>query len=219
MCEQQPLAFSCGADWQQRFLAGVRAVHAAMGVPGEPRPLAALDAGFVQRVLQSLASGGYSPHSQFSSGTDQIHALAAKMPELRRDSIYTCIVLNARSARSDLISVENGGVLFEDPFWAVVAAYAVSGKPPLAIPRAKSAEEMWAGAGALYAGLLKRRDAEIPLARAVGFIGAPETAAFRLAGVRGEKLEALRNRGMQSFEIDGAVRFYDFFLPPAAPRK
>ena len=144
--------------------------------------------------------------------------LACVPPPLLPEADYLLIGLNAETARSRFASSTTGGVVFEDPLWALLAAHAVSLKiqPQGAVPRARDANDLWKRvlqvAAAIEQGRYKPEDFFAPIE---GWISPSQTPKFELLTVSTEQITALRARGVQSLKISRPPKFFELYQPLA----
>jgi hypothetical protein len=67
------------------------------------------------------------------------------LPQLQSKETYTVISLDAADPLSQHYSMRSGGILFEDPFYAVLACYNVGyRRRPLILPQVADWQEAWA---------------------------------------------------------------------------
>jgi hypothetical protein len=202
--------FSTDSGWVSRWQAGTLLVHrikgenASIGVPLESSPTT-----FV-RFLNDLAAGQYSSSSYFRQGAPDA-VFVEEPPALDPNRRYRLVILNAVTPRSEFVSVTSGGIAFEDPFWAVLAAYAVSQSRDAALPVADNNSELWKRAADLNRNPSIRLAVGEFLGPITGFLSPNNSPNFVSIEVDGKSLADLRERGMQSIKGD-VLKFYELFL-------
>jgi len=168
-------------------------------------------------ILQAIVTGKYDSAAYFVAG--QMPPLPTlQSPALPpTDDDYTLISLNAATDWSEFVSVETGGLVFEDPFWAVFAAHALSLKESVALPLANNNDELWKKienvTEAVKQGTYQPSQF---LGKTTDFVPPNSAPAFELITINSTKLSALRERGMQSFIAKTNLKFYELFQKPQA---
>jgi hypothetical protein len=146
--------------------------------------------------------------------------LVSVPPPLSPETDYLLIGLNAETARNRFASLTTGGVVFEDPIWALLAAHAISlslkDQPRVAVPRARDEKDLWKRvlvvAGAIEQGRYQAEDFFGPIA---GWVPPSETPKFELLAVSAEQITALRARGLQALKISRPPKFFELYQPSA----
>jgi hypothetical protein len=206
-----------GEHWVDHYLAGVVLLHILLGQdpPGAPKspPTPAV----LVQLLQDVTSGKYDPAKYFGKGPLPPLAVAQEPPVVDAQGTYEVVTLNAVTARNTKVSVTSGGVLFEEPVWAILAAYAVSPYHHglrVALPMAPNTAALWVNiekiSGAIRTGEYKPEHFFGPID---GFIPPAGQPSFELASVPGAKLLELRARGFQTMPIAGRPKYFELFLP------
>ncbi len=209
-------SFTLGPAWVEQYLSSLLLLNTLLGhpatTPGSPQvtPESIIDR------LNEIARGKYKP-GQASQSVPGARELILQPPPLLPDQMYFLIVLNASTETSDFASVDSGGIVFEDPAWAVLAAHAIAQSPPLAVPIASDDAGLWHRLGsvqrAIRSGAYSPRDF---LGAISGFVAPSSQPEFRLLQVTSQQLTALRARGLQSF--GSPLRLYELFHRPPAVR-
>ena len=210
-----------GDRWQGSFLAGMMAIHkvlrhSGLGIP--KKPLVFKD---MLAILQELATRSYDPAKYFVGGAAVVQALARSAPSVDEAKNYQLISLNALTIAGSRVSLTTGGLVFEDPFWAITAAYGASlaEGDKRCLPKAKDNKDLWLRSADFCEAIVKAGfHAEEYLERIEGFISRSKEPEFELVLVSGPKLNALRGRGSQALECGGKLRFYQLFEAPPAKR-
>ena len=168
------------------------------------------------RNLQAIASGCFRISDDFHVGQPPKRVLVSKPPPLLPETSYLMIGLNAETQRSRFTSSPIGGVVFEDPIWALLAAHAVSRKdqPCVAIPTARDATDLWnrvlAVADAFEERCYQPEDFFGPIE---GWIPPSTTPRFELLTVHSEQIVALRTRGIQALTISRPPKVFELYQP------
>jgi hypothetical protein len=214
-----------GERWLDHYLAGITWIRCLTD-----RPNARADSGSdsdstpetLIRVLQGVAIGRLDGAEYFRTGNLGKPALVSVPPPLSPETDYLLIGLNAETARSRFANLTTGGVVFEDPIWAFLAAHAVSlglkDQRWLAVPRARDEEDLWKRvlliASAIEESHYQPEDFFGPIE---GWIPPSETPKFELLTVSTEQLTALRARGVQALKTSRPPKFFELYQAPATP--
>jgi hypothetical protein len=202
--------FSCGEAWKARTAAALRLV-AATGRPAVAQPLPS-DPQSLRTLLDSLIADKPVP----AVNPDDF-PLQADPPPLNESEACLCVLIPVRTKRSDTISVEVGGILYEDPFWAILAAAGLSMKPSLALPSASNNEGLWAMAATAAQASRPQVALAALLLPSTGTLPRNGRPTVRLVEFTGQALTALRSRGMQSLPFDEGFYSFDLFAPRPKP--
>jgi hypothetical protein len=204
--------FTVGEHWRERFSSGmafVRAIsHCEIPVVRE----STLNLEFAVASLNNLALGGYQ--QPVPSGKDGMshRLLLDRPPRIEHSTKYLLLTLNALTPRGEFVSVPTGGISFEDPFWAVLSAMALSQKKLTVLPKAASNEELWSNVSAVDKAAREGSYKESNFFEdAKGFVPPAEFPKFETITVLGEQLAALRDRGVQTLKGTAPPRFYELF--------
>jgi hypothetical protein len=207
-----------GERWRDHYVTGITWIQSLLGCAdvwvapkSEPTPETLI------RVLQALASGCFRISDDFQVGQPPKPVLVSVPPLLLPGTDYLLIGLNAETPRSRFTSSPIGGVVFEDPIWALLAAYAVSRKdqPRVAIPRARDATDLWNRVLAVADAIEKRRyQPEDFFGPIEGWIPPSKMPKFELLSVRSEQIAALRTRGIQALWISRPPKVFELYQPP-----
>ena len=199
--------------WLEQYLSALVLLNLMLGQPAATTPLRKPVQESIARTLNEIARGLYRPDRHFAQGRAR-PPLAQERRELVAAENYTVILLNASTAESDFASVQTGGVLFEDPAWAVFAAEGSAQGRMLGVPLAADDAELSARLPHLETAIREKKYApEKFFAPVTGFVN-PPVASFSLVQVTGSQLTALRKQGIQSFGKP-SPKFYVLFAPAA----
>lgn len=202
-----------GERWQDHYLIAITMVHLLRHhdvavVPKEQPTLEQLTT-----ILRDIATNRYQPSVYFKPGPKPQLSLISKAPELSSGKNYTLIGLNALTARGEFVSVANGGVVFEDPFWAILGAHAVgsSTSPTVGIPRAKDNNDLWRRTLVVKEVQPSSYQPQSFFGPIKGLIPPATSPNFELLSVDYDQIAALRSRGMQSLRVSDSLRFFELF--------
>jgi hypothetical protein len=229
-------SFTLGPAWVDQYVSSLVLLHALLGQPGTAPSSRPASPESIIKTLQEIALDRYKPGDQSLQPGGQRAALIVEPPPLAPSETYLVIVLNASTDIGDFASVENGGIVFEDPAWAVLAAHSIAQVPRkdapfafdlpypwrrLGVPLATDNADLWHRLGgirqAVDDGKFSMRDF---FGAVTGFLPPPprpelkltQQPEFRLMEVSSELLAALRAQGVQSF--GRPIRFYELFQHP-----
>ena len=201
--------------WMDHYLTGVVLLHTLLGYdvavkfksPPAPETLI--------QLLQDVAGGRYEPAKYFEPGPKPGLTLTTGLPAVAIDKTYLLIGLNVATPRSQLVSIDAGGVVFEEPVWAILAAHALSGKGPeekVAIPKAASPLDLWknirVAAEAIQAGTYKPSQFFAPVE---GFIAPAAGPKFELYAVEAAKVELLRWKSAQALRVSVPPKYFEMY--------
>ncbi|MCU1234749.1 MAG: hypothetical protein JWP63_2716 [Candidatus Solibacter sp.] len=203
--------FTLGSGWVEQYLSSMVLLNFLLGHPTAGTALRAPDIESLPHILNEIAQGKYEPGRYFQSGGPARRSFVVRPPDLLPGEMYTVLVLNGSTPTSDFVSVETGGIIFEDPAWAVFAAHALTQQPKRGVPLALDTPDLWKRIAVLSTAIHDGKYSPSAFFGPVtGFIGASSAPAFQLMEITGEKLAALRSRGMQSFGSP-TPKFYMMF--------
>jgi hypothetical protein len=208
--------FEITSTWMDQYVSALILLNILIGHATATAPIEKPAPESLALTLNEIAHNSYRPDQHFSVGGPRV-PFRLKRKELVATDNYTVVVLNARTAEIDFVSVDSGGVIFEDPAWAVFAAECLAQKQMLGVPLARTETELWEQLPRLENSVM--RSTYIPshfFSPITGFID-PSGPSFSLLEVTGAQLTALRARGVQSFGKP-KPKFYILFKPPVAPR-
>jgi hypothetical protein len=207
-----PPTFSSGADWRDRVHLGMRCAGllAQHSVKSEVPTFSETD--FVDFLTSLVAEG----KSQSLPVHDAPKTSSEVSPRLNKELIYLIITLNAVSRGGLTMSMPFGGIAFEDPFWATLAARNIASGHPLAVlPVASSSEELWSRS-TLHGKALGQieSDGHASFENAVRFIPPDSKPIFILRQIEGSRLELLRQKGRCILPQASAGAVFQLYTPP-----
>jgi hypothetical protein len=148
-------------------------------------------------IGESLANGTYNPTVWFERGEAKQNAISGGEPALDPTFEYRLLALNALKEATSRVSTRFGGILFEDPFYALLACFnAGTYHRLLLLPRVNTGDQAWRQRDAIVSSLTNgtydpgRLFFEC-LTRGENRTGLP----MRLLDVRGDLLANLRQTG------------------------
>lgn len=205
--------FSSGAGWRDRvhlglWCAGILGQHS---VGCEASPFSEID------FLNFLNNLVVERESRSPSVRDSLATFSGSVPDISKQAEYCVVTLNAMSEGGTAISMPFGGIAFEDPFWAVLAARNIACGHSLAVlPVASGSEELWSRS-VLRCNTLEKIECDDPtfFAEAVRFIPPESKPIFALRRVEGSRLELLRQKGRCVLPQASAGAVFQLYAPPA----
>ncbi len=210
--------FTLGDRWLDHLTAGLDGV---LSLNGRPGARAGLPAGSTPEtlvsLLQDVVAGRWQGFEATQSAAHRESTIVSSPPQLSSRAGYLLIGWNAETARSRLVSTTTGGVIFEDPFWALLAAHAASRKMrvPVGVPWADGPEDLWkrapVAARAITVGQYQPEDFFGPI---LGWVPPAERPKFELLTVGAEQVSALRARGVQALKVSRPPKFFELYHPP-----
>jgi hypothetical protein len=212
-----PPVMTLGERWPDHFLAGINWIH-RLGSPANARIVPKSDPTpeILVRALQAIANGRFETSDDLLIGNPPKPALVSVPPPLSPETDYLLIGLNAESARGRFASLPSGGVVFEDPIWALLAAHAVSRKDraPVAVPCARDDQDLWEHVLVLAGAIEERRYRPEDFFEPIeDWIPPSRAPRFELLTVSSEQLAALRLRGIQALKVSRPPKFFELYQP------
>jgi hypothetical protein len=216
-----PPVMTLGERWLDHFLAGIAWVHGLESLSnGGIVPKSDPTPEMLVHTLQAIASGCFKTSDDFQSGNTPKSALVSAPPSLAPETDYLLIGLNAETARGRFASLPSGGVVFEDPIWALLAAHAVSRKDrvPVAVPWARDDQDLWERIVLVASAIEERRyQPEDFFGPIEDWVPPSRAPRFEWLTVRSEQLAALRRRGIQALKVATPPKFFELYQPPIRP--
>ena len=132
-------------EWHPAVVRLLAAINATFARPDYVRPKATLREDDLADIGAALATRSYRPDRWFQSGTAiGMPALRSDSPPIEPKSEYRLLALSALQESVSRISVRFGGIVFEDPFYALLACFNVGAFSKLLIlPRVISVDQAW----------------------------------------------------------------------------
>lgn len=197
--------------WANHYMAGMLLLHTLLGGETAVVPNSTPSPDGLVLLLNEVARGEYHPEKYFTAGTGRGGSVLPGPPSLREDQVYKVIRLNAETRRNRMVSVEAGGLIFEEPVWAILAAESLSPRhsaAKFALPRASDVTTLWKKipeiAAAVRSGAYLPQDFFAPVE---GYLG--PKVEFEVLEISGKDLAALRLKGVRSFGIP--PRYFELF--------
>ena len=203
--------------WIEQYFSALVLLNVLLGQPAATTPLEKHPApDSMVRTLNEIARGLYRPARYFSPGEAR-HHFAHEQRELVPTEQYTVVLLNASTSVTDFASVDTGGILFEDPAWAIFAAEGLSHQPGLAIPLATNHAELAKRLALLESAVKSKHYKAHDFFGPVTRFQNPPVASFSFLQITGAQLDALRKEGIATFGRP-TPKMYVLFDPPPPPR-
>jgi hypothetical protein len=163
----------------------------------------------IVEIIQEVAHGTYVPEKYFRIGPAPQPILLHHPPPLHDGVEYTLLTLNAVTPVHKFVSVQAGGVAYEDPFWAILAAHAIAQHTRVALPLAEDNDELWKNVEITGSAILHGNYDPYRFFGAIeDFSSEPQ---FGLISVSTQLLRALRKSGMQALPIASLPLFFQLF--------
>ena len=214
-----PPTMTLGQRWRDHFLAGITGIH-GLESPANAGivPRSAATPEMLVHTLQAIADGRFETIDDFQIGNPPVPALVSVPPPLSPEADYLLIGLNAETARGRFASVPSGGVVFEDPIWALLAAHAVSRKDrtPVAVPCARDNQDLWERVLLVASAIEERRYQPEDFFETIeDWIPPSRVPRFELLTVCSEQVAELRRRGVQALKVSRPPKFFELYQPPS----
>src|SRR3954451_22716326 len=111
-------SFTLGPSWVDQYVSGIILLNTLLG-HSATTPARPVTPEVMMQTLQGIVHGRYKPEPGSSQkGSPGGRELTLQPPNLVPSQAYLLLVLNASTPTSDFVSVETGGLAFEDPAWA-----------------------------------------------------------------------------------------------------
>lgn len=202
-----------GQQWISQYLFGMAALHKLLRVERFNTPRTAPTPNGFTQILREIAKGTYKAAQYFDAGAGSTPAPTSRPPQLTPGNRYVLFTLNALTDTGSFVSVDAGGLIYEDPFWAILAAHGISSQPRLALPRAADNDELWrnvpAAAEAVSRGDYKPKMFLEPIK---GFIPNNARPEFGLITLEAGQLDALRGEGLQTLAVTAPPKLYELYI-------
>jgi hypothetical protein len=137
--------------WQESLISLLVAINGLAGAPERTAAIRPLTSSDVVAIAQSLEQRAYRPEQWFSAGgTAALPAVRTQAPPVSTAARYEVIWLAAEPGGLTQMSSRAGGLLYEDPFYAVLASYNIGLRPArpqegrLVEVKVSSRERAWA---------------------------------------------------------------------------
>lgn len=210
-------------SWQSSVIALLTVINATVGAPDSTTPLRPLDTGAIVAIGEALRNGTYQPADWFGvqSAGPLAPAIATLAPPIGPAEKYAVIVAASSLSGMEMISRRSGGILYEDPFYALLASFNFGRfGMPWAEPLVLNRDIAWQRRPQILAELARgdyRPEHYFHLAgRLMEEPGAPYLSAHSTTG--GELLH-LQHNGRADARLDGApgqlYLLYKYQLLPA----
>jgi hypothetical protein len=110
--------------WQNSVIALLAAINTLAGAPGQSEPIAPLSAADIVKISAALQDGSYRPAHWFDGrgNSSPILRIPAAAPAVDGSAGYQVLVMPIAPSMAERLS-KRSGIVFEDPFYAVLASY------------------------------------------------------------------------------------------------
>lgn len=217
-------SFTLGSRWLNHYFAGAALLHRLLGHPAPAAPVSSPEPETLKNLLQDVAGDNYVPGKYFGGGGGQAQnsQLATEAPPADLNETYLMITVNVHSSFSkNLSGVYSGGVIYEEPVWAMLAALSIARaaaadtleEAPLVIPRAADNAVLWQNLSKVSTAINSGQyDAEKFFSPAEAVQpGGGKQPAFKLVSVRGNYVQLLRENGRRTIPAFNSPRFFEFY--------
>lgn len=202
------------SQWMDHYLMAASVINRWMHMGDFVIPIERPTPTTLLEVLQNITDRVYDPSKHFRRGSYPEIQPHTEPPAITKDINYPVIGLNAVTMRSRRVSVSTGGILFEDPYWAFLAAWASGGRhdQQFCLPRAKSVDDLWKNVRVAQTAINHSVYQPSNFFEAIDKF-ASATPRFELLTISPEQLVAIRQRGMQALNVSVPPKFYEMFTP------
>ena len=206
-------------SWQDSLVSLLVAINAVAGAPERNAVVRPLTPNDVVAIAQSLESRTYRPDQWFAVGANAPQTVRTAAPTMNPSARYELTWFGAEPSGMTQISSRAGGLLFEDPFYAVLAGYniglqatpAPAGQPVEV--KVSSRDQAWAQRQQIVDELRKgsyRADRWFAVSGPVPV--AKEGASWRSGGVSAADLDKLVVNGRTAVTFgEGAPALYGLY--------
>ena len=195
--------------WQDSVVALLLAINGLCGAPERTLLLRPLTPADVVSIASALEQRSYRPEQWFGPGAlGGALPLATAAPPILPGTAYGVVWLGVEPSGLEHISKSSGGLLYEDPFYALLAAYNLGEQTAAPVElRVSSRDQAWSQRQRIVEALRERRY------RSESFFDLsgprlPEAipAPWRAGSVSGDDLLRMAQSGMTEVTVTGAPR-------------
>lgn len=113
------------SGWQDNSIILLMAINAALGAPDYTVPRAVLTVSDIVKIGVCLQDNTYQPAQWFDkkAAGPVVRGIPTVTPRIDPDANYMAIRLAIEPARPIMVSSRGSGIIFEDPFYAVLASF------------------------------------------------------------------------------------------------
>lgn len=195
-------------SWQEAVISLLIAINGAFGAADRAAVSHLLSQADVVVIAQALAQRTYQPEQWFGiagATSPGRPPPASDAPVTHSDQRYTVVRFGAEPSDRRQVSSRSGGLLFEDPFYAVLAAFN-AGKGSLAMEvKASSRELAWARRQEIVDAIrMGTYDPDRYFAERGPLLSGGPYGNWNCGDLSGEDLERLVFNGRASVSFDGA---------------
>jgi hypothetical protein len=136
------------SGWQQEVMLLLTTINSVLGQPQRTQPRRPLEPPELVQIAEELIGQKYDPASRFDLGPVSAGAAGSPSATLANPgdtASYLLPNLQGSNPANSRLSVAEGGVLYEDPFWFVLAAYGIGRTGRLAILPKGIPRKAWEG--------------------------------------------------------------------------
>jgi hypothetical protein len=208
------------SEWRDAVLTLLVALNTSMGQPDLGKLNTELQEDALLKLIEQLATGRYQPDEWFSRETvkTDVPRIKSEAPSLNTSSKYRLLCLTAADNMSQFISKQFDGILFEDPFYAIMASYNIGRwKRLYVLPAVSSREQAWQRRTTILEALQKRTYQPTDFfveCLPIGNRG--DGMPVKILTIPGEQLQPLYQNGTGDIRLDDGGGWFSLyqFVPP-----
>lgn len=118
--------------WQDSLISLLIAINGSLGAADRATALRPLTPTDVVAIAHAISQKSYKPDHWFGVGgisLSQRQPISSVEPPIQPEARYAAVMISAEPSGREMISSRSGGLLFDDPFYAILAAYNISKAP------------------------------------------------------------------------------------------
>ncbi len=135
-----------GQNWQRTVVLLLAIINYVMGEPGHAKLQKALDQEALLTLADQLMSGSYQPREWFQANSHLGDKnFIQQFPTTPKANATYCLqTLPGEDSLTETLNLRSGGVIYEDPFWFILAAYNINKTAGrFIIPRPANPQNAW----------------------------------------------------------------------------
>jgi len=135
-----------GQNWQRTVVLLLAIINYVMGEPGHAKLQKTLDHEALLILANQLMTGAYQPREWFQpdSHLGDKNFIQQFPTNPQADTTYCLPTLPGEDSLTETLNLRSGGVIYEDPFWFLLAAYNINKTADrFIIPRPTNPQNAW----------------------------------------------------------------------------
>ena len=135
-----------GQNWQRTVVLLLAIINYVMGEPGHAKLQKTLDQEALLILANQLMTGTYQPREWFQpdSHLGDKNFIQQFPTNPQADTTYCLPTLPGEDSLTETLNLRSGGVIYEDPFWFLLAAYNINKTADrFIIPRPTNPQNAW----------------------------------------------------------------------------